>query len=435
MNAHLVDAALREPAIVLGSLPPLGRDLDLLVSCSERSRLHTDLRSRGWVEQGKTLARFADCTAFGTDIEVLDDWVPTSAAARLLKDAAEPIEGYDRLRAPTRHHRLLILAHRYEHGMQLTDKKRAVLDSFTPADWQTARLEAGQWRLKDGLAALERAAATSVDARSRRSSSRPSFLRRPQVIALSGLDGSGKSTQANLLCAALGMLGFDVIVEWTKLGHDPLVARVANPAKWFLNALPGDRHIPARPEPSTGPTPAPDVQEEVRNYPLGAPAPPDAARLFRQSNRTITWGWTLVIALANGLHRRRTVRRHASRVVVCDRYTLDSLAQLHYRYGHNRPFRLQRQVIRALSPRPVCAFFLDVPPPVARERKPEQYLTPELTNMRQLYLNEVPGQRVLVLDGARPIDELAAEIAQTSWRRLKRRTFRRRLRTWAARRR
>jgi len=406
MDAAAVDALLAERAIVFGSLPPEGRDLDLLVSPQEKRRLAAHLTQEGWLQRSKTFVRFAGGTAFAVDLVVLADWAPNALVAGLLTKRAEPLPGFVNLAAPAPHHRLLTLARRFGEGMELDERKRARLAAFSADDWLEAASEAPTWdltaRLDELRTALERKEGPAPPIRRalKRSSGR--------VVSLSGLDGSGKSTQGEYLRAALEALGYDVRIEWTKIARDPALAAIAKPVKAILKRI----------TPTAAPPPqeVADDTDEVRNYPDGPPPPPDAGKLLRQKNPVLTWGWTLVVAWANGLTHRKTVREHvrAGRVVICDRYVLDSLTHLRYRYGPARRFLLQGWIIRMLSPKPACAFLLDVSPETARARKPEQYTTDELRLLQSIYREEATRLKVVSVNPEGSLEGVAAEIARAT---------------------
>jgi len=128
----------------------------------------------------------------------------------------------------------------------------------------------------------------------------------------------------------------------------------------------------------------------------------------------MTWGWSVVVAAANASTHRRAATR-APRVVIADRYVLDSIVHLRYRYAAARRFAFQRAVVRVISPRPVAAFLLDVEPAVARRRKPEQYTTSDLTELRALYHDEARRLDVALVDADGEELEVAAELARVSW--------------------
>ena len=128
--------------------------------------------------------------------------------------------------------------------------------------------------------------------------------------------------------------------------------------------------------------------------------------------------WTSLVALTNALAQRQRVLRHAGRrrVVLFDRYTLDSVVILRHLWGGER--RFPAWLIRALSPRPVCSFLLDVPPETALARKRDHWDLDNLRGLAELYRREAPRLRVRRLDGERPREELTAEILAELERRL-----------------
>jgi thymidylate kinase len=131
--------------------------------------------------------------------------------------------------------------------------------------------------------------------------------------------------------------------------------------------------------------------------------------------------WVSIVALAHASAQRRSARPHLrrGRVVICDRYSLDSAAHLRYRYGPARRFRFQTTLVNRLSPLPLRAFFLDVPPETAYARKAEQYDLHALTAQARLYREEHRRLGVKRLDGERPREDLCAEIIEEVWRGLR----------------
>ena len=130
--------------------------------------------------------------------------------------------------------------------------------------------------------------------------------------------------------------------------------------------------------------------------------------------------WATATALENVWSQRRRIGGFLARgyVVVCDRYTLDSIVSLRGLVGEGRRLRLQRVLLRGLVRRPAVAFWLDVAPETAWQRKGEHGL-PWLRRHRVLYGEERGRLGVARLDGERPPDELAALIARRAWRALR----------------
>jgi thymidylate kinase len=217
------------------------------------------------------------------------------------------------------------------------------------------------------------------------------------VVALSGLDGAGKSTQAERLCATLRVLGFEADVVWSSLADHP---------RW-LNRIAGvaRRVVAWRSGPTAG------AQGDAELKARGQEA--------RRASPLLTAGWAgLVTARLLGRVARELAPSTArGRIVVCDRYLLDARVHLRYQYGDSGPVRACARLLGLGFPTPRAAFLLDLDPATASARKPE-YDAAANERRRALYLEEAEALGVAILDAARPADELAAEIAKTAWLRL-----------------
>jgi thymidylate kinase len=191
----------------------------------------------------------------------------------------------------------------------------------------------------------------------------------------------------------------DTAIEWARLTYNPSVDIIARPFKLLANLVVGARARPGATERS---------------------ASADPGRRLRERSAVVTHGWATVVAIANGAAHRRHTARHVrrGRVVICDRYTLDSVVQLRYLYGHARRYPLQRAVIRALSPAPLRSYLLDVGPDTALARKPEQYSVEQLDRQVGLYRAEGAALGACRVDGESPPERICTEIAQDVWRAL-----------------
>ena len=424
--SHLLDTALGVPALVFGSLPPTGRDLDLLVETGNLGPMRAALSDAGYTAIGEGFVRFAGCSAYEIELKTPADWgLSAEATARLFRDAA-PIEGYERLLEPSPGHSLLILARRRRGGLRVDDKRRKVIARALEMDgeaWEVAGQLASEWGVSAELADLRRAfergvpemspSERSASHRRLRSAALRALSRGPGgVISLSGLDGSGKSTQAEHLRDALVALGIDATIEWTKIARDPSLRAIARPVKRLIRLLPTKAIPEAQPDD--------DPEAHLRNHPDGPRPAPDEGKRLRQRSRVLNQGWTFVVAVANSSTHRRTVRAHlrAGRVVICDRYVLDSRVHLRYRYGTGQRFRVQAFLIRWLSPRPIRSYLLDVAPETARTRKPEQYTVRDLQRLRSLYLEESTRLGTRRIDAECELDETCAELAEDAWKAL-----------------
>jgi thymidylate kinase len=235
------------------------------------------------------------------------------------------------------------------------------------------------------------------------------ILRRPRrghVVALSGLDGAGKSSQARALRETLERLGYETVVVWTPLGANPFVERVSLAARRLLHLL-------------SWLGPLGRLERRLSEEGGSLVARPGQAAPRGRFHHLLAGGWATFLALVNAASQRRSALRHVrrGRIVVFDRYTLDSIVRLRFLHGGTR--RFQGRLIRRLSPAPLCSFLLDVPPETALARKRDEWDLAALRRQAALYREEHGRLAVVRLDGERPREELCAEIAQEIRRRLR----------------
>jgi thymidylate kinase len=395
--AEIVDAAAPGRALVFGSLPGADRDLDLLVRDGDLAALREGLAREGFLSRGDEWVRFHDCTADAIDLVPASAW---GLPARELDDAfthARPLEGLERLVRPAPHHALLVLARLTGKSGTPPEKRRRRVEAALqedPAAWQRARELAPAWNLRRELEHLEHVSRDRHSPGLR--AARPHL---PRVVALSGIDGSGKSSQALLLRETLERLGYEAAVEWTPFGQNPWLDRLAGPAKRLLAR--SRRFRAAEPEHETG----------LERTPGTA---------LRERSAAVNQVWATVVAFANALSQLRTIAHHTrrGRVVIYDRYALDSTVQLRFRYGTNGRFSLQRSLIGLLAPKPLAAFYLDIPPEASLDRKDDRWTLADLDALSRLYRKEYERRGAVRLDGLRAKDELAAVIGEAVWRTL-----------------
>ena len=210
------------------------------------------------------------------------------------------------------------------------------------------------------------------------------------VVAFSGLDGAGKSTQIELLMDHLRRRGRKPIYVWTRGGYTPLFKGL----KALLRRLPGR----AVPPPGNN---------------------PQRAQAFSKGWVRRLW---LVVALLDllwlyGLQLRWW--RWRGRAVVCDRYLWDTLIDFRLYFPQERVehWWLWRCLVRA-APQPGAAFLLLVPVEESVRRsdvKGEPFCDPPEVLARRLaqYQALAQGGHWQVMDGRRPIPELEAEVWTT----------------------
>lgn len=165
---------------------------------------------------------------------------------------------------------------------------------------------------------------------------------KPLLISFSGMDGSGKTTQIEMMCDALAKTNLPLIrlAFW-----DNVVAFPKWRAKFSHKFLKSEG---------------------------GAGAPGKPVHRNDKNNRA----WYLIAAryglfLFDALRLRKAVKvvSHGSaQVIVFDRYIYDQLATLPLDSFFGRFYA---KVLMHLVPRPDIPFLLDADPRIARERKPE----------------------------------------------------------------
>jgi len=188
-------------------------------------------------------------------------------------------------------------------------------------------------------------------------------------VSFSGIDGSGKSTQIDALCARLGEVGMRVVV--IRFWDD--VARLTG-----MRETTG--HVIFRGDKGVGTVSAP---------------------INRRDKNVRSWlmtGVRLFLYFIDAISVRHTVKkalRSGADLVVFDRYTYDELANLTLL----NPFtRCYVWLILKIVPEPQISYLLDADPVKARARKPEYPLEFLYAN-RQAYLdlNDLIGRMTIIV--------------------------------------
>jgi thymidylate kinase len=418
-SAELIDAATSDRVLVFGSLPPDGRDLDLLVRAPERREIEVALTRSNFHHRGIQWVSFEAGSTDAVDLVPADDWGLSEDALQDLFDAAVPLPGYEHLVRPAPHHALLIMARRVARaGGELDPKKRDRVRNALEEDkdgWAHAQEAADGWSSRRAVVALERLYKTGVPSTRRvraaalaeRSTGSGARIRAWRIVlkrkrgrglvTFSGLDGSGKTSQAEAVRDALERTVGETVIVWTRLSYNPSLKAVARPVKKLLGA---------RNTSATGSHAEPTATAT------------DPGKELRRKSSVVTQTWATLVAIANATSQRRVTRYHLKRGrnVVCDRYTLDSRVHLRYRYGEARRFRFQAKIIEAISPKPLRSYHVEVPPEVAYERKAEQYDLAQLQTQARLYEEEGEALGVTRLDGTRSKEELSRAVTEDVWK-------------------
>jgi thymidylate kinase len=436
-----IDEAAGEDVIVTGALPPQGRDLDLLVGEEQARRLAQVLAGRGFLPRGRKVAPrrsagtqwvlIEGCSALAVDLNPVRRWGLPAEEQRALVADAVPIEGFRHLVRPSPHHMILIMARRLATGGLSAGRlaKLAAAIDADPLAWDRAQQRAGDWgvraalltlrRMHEGgppptraeraraLAEVTRAAGVGGAAARAGGKLAAAMPQRARVVGFSGLDGSGKSSQVRALTSLLEQLDVAVVAEWKPLGHNASIRATRRVIKRAYARL---RGLDARQ--------LDQLKKPGRSLIAGA----NPALLGGRQNAALTHIWSTLVCLASAGHYRMVTLRHAGsgRLIVFDRFALDTTAQLRFFYGSEHRFGLQRALVRIVCPSPIAAWLLDVPGEVALARKPEQYDLPQLKQQETLLRQEADRLGVTRLDGTRPMTELTQHIATQIWEQMSR---------------
>ncbi len=188
-------------------------------------------------------------------------------------------------------------------------------------------------------------------------------------IALSGVDGSGKSTLGQALTADLAAAGLPVTRVWTRPGMS--LKALDSLARLAKKAL--------RQRSSPG----------IRTVAQGGEV--------RSRKGLIGWVWSVAVTVSFLADVRRQFRR-AGRVVVFDRHLADALVTLDFAY-EGVDLRLQRALVRRFLPRADLTIYLDIDVEESVARKPDdvfgRHAVTRQLELYERYLHEARGLEVL----------------------------------------
>lgn len=429
----VIDAAIMGRVLVYGALPPLGSDVDLLASPRELAAMRGGLQAAGFVERRGRYARFGVGEAEVIECAPTSRWKLSSQALGVLFAEASPLPGMRHLVVPSPRHVLLIRARKAAHQRTLTPHMRMSIRAAEEADpqvWAHAREDAGAWHARAALTLLEarytgteaisrelrwrtyveqHSLAGAVNRLGRMVYARFARLGFPPVVAFSGLDGAGKTFQATQLLAALTASGQAACIVWKGVGRNRLLGWTEAGLRRLFSVMPGGAALAE----------AFDAIIPEMSGTAATPATPPRLRADRSRSAGFAiamYSWASLIAVTNVLAIYRASLRAwgRRRLLIYDRYVLDSVVKLLYWYGDSPVTRLLTRVISFATPKPLVAYLLDLPPEVAYQRKAEWGIE-DLTARSMLYGREHGRLGARRLDATLPADDLCARVAAEVW--------------------
>ncbi|MBK5269275.1 MAG: hypothetical protein JJE47_17775 [Acidimicrobiia bacterium] len=335
----MADLAAANPSISVSPLGP-GWSSDLDVYVSDRQTAVRSASSAGWVELQHILSHLGypdQCsyaiTDEGTILAKADISVGQAGSSSQRAVARADRLPYPDLRA------VLEIRKLAESGLDLSTVDPQLIEKLANAEAALGGSVLGDYRSTD----LEPHGLSSEKGSSR--------IRRPQVrLAISGVDGSGKSTLTTGLAQALDRCGIPTTTIWTRpgMGLERLDRLARKVRKLRKDDVTGIRRL----------------------------AEGQATETISSRKGITGWVWLCLITFAYLAGIRGQTRR-ASGVVIYDRHLLDALATVDAIY-EGVPSDLQRRLIRWMIPKADLSVWLDLDPELASARKPDDLIGADL---------------------------------------------------------
>ena len=217
------------------------------------------------------------------------------------------------------------------------------------------------------------------------------------IIAVSGTDGAGKSTQIARLQSALAAQGIAQKYIWARGGYTPLMLRIKGIALRLLGRKGGAHTLQAK-----GASDYKNKRQAMLNRPL-------VARVWLALA-------IMDLALLYGIYLRVLVWR--GKVVLCDRYLGDTKIDFLRNFpAHFNPEGMLWRALVWLAPTPSVHFLLTVPYEVSELRSaqknepfPDSQETLEFRLSAYRTAPEFTRPEMVRLDGTAPVDDIAGEI-------------------------
>jgi thymidylate kinase len=207
------------------------------------------------------------------------------------------------------------------------------------------------------------------------------------MLVLSGLDGSGKSTQAALLAGRLAASGIRSRAVWNR--WEPFFSAP------FIRLA--KRYLARRENAGTG---------DYRGF--------TAAKRRKMKSRWKREVWQLMAwsEYAFQVHGRTLMRRLSGATVICDRYVYDTLIDIAINFSiapSDLP-ALMGHPLLAFFPKPALVIFIDIDPETGASRKSDGTPAAYLADRRPYYSELARIMNAPLLDGGASVESVADSV-------------------------
>lgn len=213
---------------------------------------------------------------------------------------------------------------------------------------------------------------------------------RPMLIAISGVDGSGKTTHAEAVQQAFGRCDIRARLVWSRGASSPFTDALIRVGKRLVGGPQGAETSESR------------------------SALERRARMWRRAWVRRLWPWVLAFDLWRTYLTSIAWPLLWGWIVIADRYVADAQAEVaaYLDEAGVQGLPLALRLLAWASPRPTMHFLLDVPADVAAGRAAGAESPSFLARQAAHYRNLTAARRLSVLDATRPQEEVSSEIVR-----------------------